>query len=208
MIHYFSFLIITYFNVGLAVWNTILVPTSTVLPRRVVVLEKTPVTAYCKNNSTATWTKLVRGNYIPVHRRHHKQKYKIVFVKLLKKDSGVYFCRKQNDRFSNRPTPTLFKRSIIITVKKKPGYGQALPTRVEIKEGDSITLSCGSFTPVLWVGVHLPSMDCTRRGNSLLITNMRKEHSGRFLCRGIREEKTVFHDFSIVLVDVKEVWLP
>ncbi len=152
MAHYFFLLIITYIKSGLSVdSNAIIVWPFSVVPSSVEVLERTPVTAYCGSNLTSYWSKVVHNNrHIHIDKRHLQLKDKITFVNMLREDSGVYFCHGYGFQFSEGYRILLpFIRSIIIRIQEEVKYGQVLPSRIEINETDSITLSCGSFTPVL-----------------------------------------------------------
>ncbi len=81
-----------------------------------------------------------------------------------------------------------------------------IPSWVEVKEGNSITLRCwGSITPVEWAGVHFDNQTKSIDNNSITLYNLQKEHSGRYFCGGIKTnsdlKKTVFHDYAVILVD-------
>ena len=81
-----------------------------------------------------------------------------------------------------------------------------IPSWVEAKEGNSITLRCGgSIKPVEWACVHFDNKTKSIDNNAITLYNLQKEHSGRYFCRGIKTnsdlKKTIFHDYAVILVD-------
>ncbi len=175
-------------------------------PNGATVFEGATINVYCGSSSPVNWT--FHHNYdirprnigLPVSNRHIKGDKNITLVHLEVNDSGDYYCHgmANNEHFSIQ---------IYIEVTRIVIVGIVIPNWVEAEEGSSATLHCGSVKRVMWNGVHLSSQNKTIRGNIITLYNLKKEHSGRYFCRGFDMEG-IFQESAYVLVDAYVARIP
>ncbi len=182
-------------------WSRIPVYVGHIVPRYVVIEEKTPLTLYCGSRSAVNWTFM--PDYLPIgHRRRfslperHRIGYKNVSLfNLYAVDSGFYYCEGLGHDLN-------FLIYMQVKVVNYVSFGQVLPTRIEVTGGSSVTLKCGSVKPVEWFGVNYYEQKKTIEGNILTLHQLKKEHSGRYMCRGYNHLiKSIFHCSTIIIVD-------
>ncbi len=169
-------------------------------PYAVVMFEGNTLTIYCGSSSQVNWTfhhdydlnyNATRG--FPVSSNHIIGYKNITLVNLQKKNSGDYYCHGmvKND--------TLLM-SIYVLVMDAPLLGDVIPNWIEVSDGESVTLICGSARPIEWYGVHIHTQNKSVRGNRLTLFNLKRQHSGLYLCWGYAEE-SLFHSEAKILVD-------
>lgn len=181
-------------------WHIIEVGSAQVRPSHVEIREGTPVRAYCGSMSEITWTYNSKCVEIPqcpsvaLDKRHLLGLKKVTFIDLKVNDTGYYTCH--GDDYG-----VPFTAFIFIEVQRQAKYGQILPTWIEVPVGGSVTMTCGSLKPVKWISVHIEDQNKTVDGNTLIIHNLLRKHSGRYLCRGVTDLKKVFHVYALVIVN-------
>ncbi len=94
-----------------------------------------------------------------------------------------------------------FKNFIFIDVKEQVFYGEVLPSRVEVQEGSTVTLTCGSIKPVQWKIMKVPNDHMIKEDYKLTLTKLKKEHSGPYVCRGVNHLNRVLHSKTLIIVD-------
>ncbi len=175
-------------------------------PNGAIVFQGSTVNVYCGSTSPVNWTfhhNYELANYdigLPISNRHIKGDKNITLVYLKIEDTGDYYCHGLADNH-------YFISQIYIEVVSVAIIGEVIPNWVEVKEGSSVTLTCGSVKPVEWFSVNIEPQNKTIQGNTITLHNLKKEHSGRYLCRGIDGE-IVFHISSVILVDSYVVRVP
>ncbi len=167
-----------------------------VLPRAVIVLEGTPVTAYCGSSSPVNWTFFsfntnIRGRHTSLHHKHLVGYKNITLVDLVERDSGLYYC---HGTYLN----SSFQKFIKVNVKSRMPRNQIVPSLIEVSIGSAVTLKCGSEKRVEWFGAHIQKQNRSIGRNSLTLYNMQKQHSGLYICRGYTN--FIFHSSSTVFV--------
>ncbi len=95
----------------------------------------------------------------------------------------------------------MFYQLAYVIVYSVVDYEVVLPSRVEVQEGKSVRLVCGSVKPVVWGSINQSIGEQSHENNILFLQNLRKEHSGRYLCRGVNLEREIFHTFALVIVE-------
>lgn len=187
-------------------WRRIVVYKKSIQPQSVKLLENNQVTLYCgSTTSRAYWTFSPNisspfANHRPrseITSQHSQGFNWITISKPLENDTGYYFC-KGTHKFR------AFQDFTFLMVYKETPLGLVLPSWIEVAEGDSVTLACGSVKPVKWFSVHFHDQNSTTQGNSLTLHSLKKEHSGRYSCRGIDNDSLqyrVFHGYALIIVD-------
>ena len=193
-------------------WREITLFLEDVVPPRIDVFENASVIFYCGSLSAVSWSlkPILTDNLMPSSRRypvstrHLKGIKTITLVNLLSNDSGMYYCKGTGKNKT-------FVRMFYVKVWGNVRYGKVIPNWVEVTEGNSVTLTCGSVKPVLWTSVHFDVQNKSFQGNSLTLYNLEKDHSGRYMCRGVVQHKlkkydwsstnNIFHSWAIIIVD-------
>ncbi len=155
-------------------------------PKYVTVPEKSAVNIYCGSSSPVNWTYTQSGLHpaisevsITVHSRHLIGYKTIILIHLLQKDSGDYCCL-------GKDRNVYFRVCSLVSVVKSVPLGSVIPSLAEVLEGGSVTLQCGSEYPVEWFSLQYQNQNKTVQNNFLTLYNLRKEHSGPYLCRGTK----------------------
>lgn len=180
-------------------WRRIYVPMKYVYPKQVELIEGTSMTAYCGSDIQVKWTFSATNTFnqplqeIQVHEKHVKGYNNITLVNMLEADQGYFFC---HGSFGTKP----FVSSIKVEVMKIPKLGGVLPSWIETTAGSMVTLHCGSVGPVKWYSEHLNSQTTSLVQNSIVIHDIKKEHSGPYLCKGSHKDKS-FDAYSWIIVD-------
>ncbi len=177
-------------------WRTIVVKPTWVVPFRVHVLEGTPVKAYCGSFSPPQW---IFGNS-RVNKKHETHNNSITFHNLENNDSGIYYCH------GTLHENMTFRNYFVMFVRTSVGFGEVLPDYLEISQNDSVTVYCGSTNPVEWFGVHFKDISKVEKANKLVLKNLRREHSGRYFCRGVNLAGKIFHSQVIIIVDANVIF--
>ena len=155
-------------------------------PKYVTVPEKSAVNIYCGSSSPVNWTYTQSGLHpaisevsITVHSKHLIGYKTIMLIHLLQKDSGDYCCL-------GKDRNVYFRVCSLVSVVKSVPLGSVIPSLAEVLEGGSVTLQCGSEYPVEWFSLQYQNQNKTVQNNFLTLYNLRKEHSGPYLCRGTK----------------------
>ncbi len=176
-------------------WHKIIVYPSQVIPPRVHVPEGTPVKAYCGSSSPVQW---IHGNH-SINTKHETDRNSITLHNLKVSDSGFYYCR--GTVYEN----TAFTNYIAVFVHSRVRLGEVIPDYLEVSKNDTVTVYCGSAKPVEWFGLHF-NISKVENGNVLILRNLKREHSGRYMCRGVSHGAKVFHSQVIIIVDVNVIF--
>ncbi len=188
---------------GLRDWRHILAPVYHVYPEYVDVLEGMKVKLYCGSSSPVNWSftplywSLAWKLTLPLHTlagRFLVSDRIVTIMNILKNNSGHYNCEGKYDRVP-------FFHSSPVKVYTEVLYGQVLPNWMVTYEGDSVRLSCGSIKPVEWFSTHFYSQNTTLESNTVTIHDIRKEHSGPYVCRGVSVLRNIFHDTALIIVN-------
>ncbi len=169
-------------------WRQIKVLYGTIVPSFIVVFEGQSASLHCAGDKPVIWhfPREVNFEYSNVER------FTVILHNLT--DSGVYTC------CGEFATGQQFCEITFVQVEKNPPFGMIVPSRVEVAEGSTIKLTCGSIKPVKWFSLNnTPNMYLD--GNSLIIDSINRNHSGPYLCRGFKANGTIFHQTVKVIVD-------
>lgn len=167
-------------------------------PFAVLALKGTTLKIYCGSSSPVNWTYL---NYemhsierdVPVSSKHKKGYKSISLFNLQETDTGDYYCHGMINKVS-------FSLHVYVAVLDRKVTGQIIPSWIELRGGESITLTCGSDKPVEWYGVDINTQNKSVQANNITLYNLSGQHSGRYFCRGYDGE-SLFHATAMVLVD-------
>ncbi len=157
------------------------------------------ITVYCGSLSAASWSYYLPTEYSiqPVSGRHYVGYRSIKLINLLNNDTGIYVCQGNYRR-------SYFSIKFSVHVWQNVPNGLVVPSWVEVSGGSSVTLTCGSITPVMWFSAHYNNQKKTVIGNTLTLHNLQGKHSGYYSCRGTLNQDgrmTIFHSSSRVIVD-------
>lgn len=189
---YFSFLYFsTHLNVLGKDWNRILVFPGTVEPRVTHIFEGGSLTAYCGSSVKVNWTRSIQG---AISNRHSVGHRKIRLNNLWKNDTGSYYCHGiyENNRFLG---------VFFVYAYNNPKIKRILPSWIEVSNGTSVALTCGSLGVVEWFGLHIHMIHKTIVCNVIILHNLQEIHSGIYLCRGIDTKWKIFHTSALVIVE-------
>ncbi len=181
-------------------WQTINIYNKMVVPNRIYTIENSSVTIYCGSSSPVYWAHHFNGPYWPnIEDRHTLGTNQITLNKLLQRDSGFYYCNGVHEGQA-------FNVSALMIVYDRVPKSKVVPNWVEVLEGSSVTLYCGNS--VEWFSVNFGSQNKTIRNNTLTLYNLRKKHSGQYVCRGVDRFKmsrhpftSVFHSVALIVVE-------
>ncbi len=179
-------------------WSNIVVYMTDVVPESTVnILEGDSVTAHCGSLSPVTWTFSSRN--LPLPGEYIIEGNSITLTNLTEVHYGFYFCHGTylSDTFETKQ----FKNYILINVREQVYYGEVLPNHVEVQEGSTVTLTCGSIKPVQWKTMKVPNDHMIKEDYKLTLTKLKKEHSGPYVCRGVKHLNRVFHSKTLIIVD-------
>ena len=184
-------------------WRRIFVPKQNVVPSHVDIFEKTPITVYCGSSTPADWTYyLVHNNYEPIAERHKKGYNKVTLVDILLNDTGFYQCHGSFKRH-------YFEDTLFVHVVQNNWFdfdNLVVPSWLEVPENSDVKLSCGSLRPVDWFSNQFANLNKIYQGNTLILHNLKREHSGLYYCRGINYMKRVFLAKATIIVDGYVDW--
>ena len=189
---------------GFIDWRRIDVVLMRVVPTNIEVLEGTQAAIHCGSSTEASWSyggqKPIHWLHYPLNSRHIIRNNTLILINLRKEESGHYYCHGTGININTRNTSSnhSFSRSMIVKVFKKIAIGRMLPSRVEVSAGDSVSLTCGSYKWVRWIGLYLDEFTQT---NTIIIQNLTRKDSGRYLCRGVDDRNEVFFGHSLIIVD-------
>ncbi len=192
-------------------WRTINIYNKMVTPNKVCSTQNSSVTIYCGSSSPVSWMYLPvipsNGAQVPDFRRHTARMKQITLNKLLWTDSGIYYCKGTHEGQA-------FIIHTVVLVHNGIPKNQVVPNWVEVSEGASVTLTCGSYSPVEWFSVNFRSQNKTIRYNTLTLYNLMKKHSGQYVCRGTNKKvrlngftisghyfTSVFHSQALIVVE-------
>ncbi len=159
------------------------------------------VTLHCGSASPVSWTyePYSKCNIIEERRllgdRYRSNNFSIKLYDLQPDETGFYHC------LGYSVNNEAFNQFALVIVVDAVDYGSVLPSRVEVVEGGTVTLICGSIKPAAWIHIDQTIEYEIEGSNTLLLKNLKKEHSGRLLCRGINVQKEVFHKFALIIVE-------
>ncbi len=169
-------------------WRQIKVLYGTIVPSSLVVFEGQSASLHCAGDKPVTW-------YFPGEINFeypNVERFTVILHNLT--DTGIYTC---SGEFA---TGQQFCEVTFVQVEKNPPIGMIVPSRVEVAEGSTIKLTCGSIKPVKWFSLNnTPNMYL--EGNSLIIESINRNYSGPYLCRGFKANGTIFHQTVKVIVD-------
>ena len=181
-----------------------------ILPDFAIIFENNNLTLYCGSSSPVNWSFVqISGSDLesPVPGGHPVGYKNITLVNLQEEDSGYYYCRGYIDYLP------FTERSFVIVVRTSSS-GFVVPNWVEVREGTSVSLTCGSLKIAEWYSVNFYKQNTSIVGNTLTLHSLQKEHSGRYFCRGVRStartmgKKSMFHDFALILVESDIIRFP
>jgi len=179
-------------------WRNIIVNQTEIIPESPLrLLEGNNATIHCGSLSPLTWT--YSSDDLPFPGQYIVERNSILLINLTDFHSGFYYCYGTHQMETSEIK--MFKNYIWIRVEKVPYYGEVLPNRLDVSEGSNVTLECGSMKPVLWFTMNVPNEHKVEEDNKLILTKLRKEHSGPCVCRGVNHNDRVFHSISVILVD-------
>ncbi len=191
-------------------WQQIEVQPKSMLPRTVTLFQSSSVTLYCGTTSLASWSFFSLRDYLqtPIPSRHVKYYNKITLKDLTVEDSGSYYC---TGTFRNK---TFIDNTYLVVLLCEPNSvpPYIVPSWVEVPLNGSLTLLCGSVTPVEWFSSSFQSVQKSLERNKLKLYNLQKEHSGEYICRGTHKtpphvsdnkQLSLFHTTAVVIVDGK-----
>lgn len=181
-------------------WQRIQLHLGLVIPYSANLKEGDSITVYCGSISIAIWSYIPPSEYSgqPVSRKHCMGYRNITLSNLLQNDSGVYICQSfyRTNSFSD-----IFS----VQVWQEVPNGLVVPSWIEVSGGSSVTLTCGSSTPVIWFSVYYNSLNKTVIGNTLTLHNLQGKQSGYYVCRGTtlsqHHIRSIFHSSSRLIVN-------
>ncbi len=203
-------------------WRQIVVYDSEVVPNSVRIFEGTPVIAYCGSSFPVTWmykryglfTTLTLKNdplNIGTFFQYQLLRTSIILNNLEVSDAGMFICQ---GAYNNQDLEIIQFRSKvrvdIVTLNRGVPLYNVTPNYLEVSEGDTVTLTCKGAKPVEWFSVSLKYQNKTIYNDSIKLTNLKKEHSGLYFCRGITSGYIMssfhgtskpFHSMARIIVD-------
>jgi len=202
---FFNLVDIVYLMNGFAItvatnWRSIRVEYGKCVPRELKVFKFGSVKIYCGSYTPVfAWSfQRINGsdsNEIINNDRHHVGLYSLTLNNLTLEDSGTYSC------YGRLRSRRLFTAETYVKVVGNISYGDVIPNRIELSRGAAVTLTCGSIKDVLWISNVVSIETKNKQGNRLLLKNLRRKHSGRYMCRGVDAYHNIFHSTGIVIVD-------
>ncbi len=194
-------------------WRKVVVQEGGVTPRFIKVFEESSVKLYCGSLSSVTWMYKSNKNdrYINLNTRRdyawvtfefEKNNNSIKLKHLTNSVSGTFLCEGTCNsiaRGTRCGINNFIDYAIIIVLNFIPPT-HVVPNILEVSVGDDALLKCGSDKEVEWFGINIKDQDKCLLNNTILLQNLRKEHSGPYTCRGVSEKK-VFHSTSLVIVE-------
>ena len=185
-------------------WRKIRVIYGDVLPKRIIVGICGSVKLYCGSSAPVVWRfpdhfTVSRQNSVL---RHIQRSSSIVLKKLSTSDSGHYCC------VGNYVDGTAFYNCAVVKVVKMLTPGVIVPSWIDVSNGKSVRLNCGSIKPVKWIGIHTFFKSRSTEDNYLIFNKIEKGKSGQYLCIGINQNKNVFHKTVRIIVDGSVIMVP
>ncbi len=183
---------------GKSDWREIFIKYGGIVPSITWVLVGDSVTLHCGSSVPVTWTfkpYIGPASYEILPDRHCLGNYSVILNHLQLEESGFYRCR---GYFSDGEA---FREVAFVVVSDTVNIGFVLPTRVEVPQGGSVKLVCGSLKPVEWTLFNRTIKYHTHENNTLILKKLKKENSGHFLCRGVNLQKEIFHRSALIIVD-------
>ncbi len=112
---------------------------------------------------------------------------------------GSYNEASQAVRFSSKIKLCVEKFS-----RTEPYYG-VTPNFIQVSEGDSLTLTCKGDKPVEFFSVSLAYQEKSVLNDSIILKNLKKEHSGLYYCRAIISGENMDGHFSQLIHSIGRV---
>ncbi len=207
-ISFYIFLISFVRSSGRRNWQHIDVYMHSLIPKFLLVEEDSSANIYCGSYSPAmnwTYSNISLGwDHQPVLSKHRKGWKQLRLNDLKEGDSGLYTCRgRDNGQFFEL-------LSLVTVIRKHVGvlhylhyHGNISPNWIEVSKNSTVTLTCYSSKPVEWYGVHLNSQNKYISEYTLTLFNLKGQHSGQYICRGLDADirTQIFHATSRIIVD-------
>lgn len=189
-------------------WSEVVVHVGEVIPSRVDIIERTPVKLYCGSVSPVVWNYKNYGSitYIILNYRTNITKLSfqfqilnntIILNNLRNGDSGLIHCDGTYRTSIGKVRP--FLNYAPVNVLDFAPSTCLIPNVVEVSVGDDVNLTCGTDKGVEWFGLNLDGQEKTKHDNTLVLRNLRKEHSGPYICRGVYNGR-IFHSGAAVVI--------
>ncbi len=172
-----------------------------VLPRFANLLTGSSFQAYCgSDGEIVNWkyTDFITNDLQSVSKKHFIGYKSIILKDLVQNDSGIYACEGHiyNADFVN---------GLPVNIWHEVHKGHVVPSWKEVSKGNSVQLTCGSLSPVIWFSVHYTTQNKTAEDNVLTLHDLQRKHSGPYACRGTKRNEfnklIIFHATSVVVVD-------
>ncbi len=183
-------------------WRKIVVYHTEVIPKFFTALEGNAVNAYCGSLSPVEWAIELDDHSLP--RNHTITNNTIILKNLSLSDSGTYYCKgKYKDYYQEIKTFNNYMYLIVFRVNQ---VGLVLPNILEVSEGSTAAITCGSLKQAEWFSKDIRSQEKATIGNTLILYKLKKDQSGPYICRGtekprLDEQIRIFHNDAIILVD-------
>ncbi len=190
-------------------WRKIVVYDGEVVPSLLDIVEDTPVRLHCGSLSPVKWTYRKYGsnkytflshnrNITPLPFQFRVIHSSIIINNLSPSDSGLVYC--QGTYITRAGNDHAFVNYTAVNVLDFMPFACVIPNIVEVSVGDHVQLFCGTDKGVEWFGLRLRNLEKTIVHNTIILRNLRKEHSGPYVCRGVYHHK-IFHSRATVVVE-------
>ncbi len=182
-------------------WRSIRVKYGEIVPVELKVFQYGTAKIHCGSHSPVLVWSFTRRNdsdsikEVINNRRHNLGLYSVTLNNLQLEDSGMYSC------YGRLTSRRLFTAEMSIKVVDNISDGEVIPNRIEISKGTTVTLTCGSIKDVLWISQNALIKAKKIHGNRLVLKNVKRKHSGRYICRGVDANNDIFHSTAIVIID-------
>ncbi len=182
-------------------WRSIRVRYGEIVPVELKVFQYGTAKIHCGSHSPVLVWSFTRRNdsdsitEVINNGRHNLGLYSVTLNNLQLEDSGMYSC------YGRLTSRRLFRAETSIKVVDNISDGEVIPNRIEISKGTTVTLTCGSTKDVLWISQNVLIKAKKIHGNRLVLKNVKRKHSGRYICRGVDANNDIFHSTAIVIID-------
>lgn len=186
-------------------WREIVVQVGEVVPSHVNTFKKTVVKLYCGSVLPVTWfyRKYDSDEYIYLSRTRNTTNFQfqimnnsITINNLRQSDSGLVYCDGTHIALANHTFVNYATVNVLGFVPRT----RVIPNIVEVSVGDNVQLTCGTDKEAKWFGLHLNNQEKSIFNNIIILRNLKKEHSGPYVCRGIHNYR-IFHSRAIIVVE-------